>query len=43
MSCFSPKETALSLKKKNDNLQLLDFENSDEDPDEIYNKRKRKV
>ena len=40
---FSPKETADSLKRRNDNLESLNFENSQEEPDEIYNRRKKKV
>lgn len=40
---FSPKEVADSLKRRNDNLEMLNFEKSDEEPDDIFNRRKKKV
>ena len=40
---FSPKETADSIQRKNDNLEMLCFERSDEELDDVYNRRKKKV
>ena len=40
---FSPKETAESIQRRNENLEMLSFENSDEEPDDVYNRRKKRV
>lgn len=33
----------MSLQKRNENLEMMKFENSDEEPDDVYNRRKKKV
>lgn len=43
LSFFSPKETAESIQRKNENMEMISFENSNEEPDDVYNRRKKKV
>ena len=40
---FSPKQMAESIQRRNDNLEMLSFEKSEEEPDDVYNRRKKKV